>query len=162
MNTSTAILLSALSFQGFAWNYAEAGANWGDESATCNGASQSPINLPVDGKGDNFKASVEAPNMALALSFTRINNNDFDSVGTPPNYYTIPGDGGSISLTQWDGSVVSGDFQRFDIHGSSNHRFDGEQRGLELQFYFSNNLALSVTYMGMDTYMADDGTEMTV
>ena len=49
-----------------------------------------------------------------------------------------------------------------EIHGSSDHRFDGDQRELELQFYFSENLALSVTYMGMDSYTNDAGEEVTV
>jgi len=151
MNTAKIIAFASVPLTQ-AWNYADAGQNWSEEFATCGEANQSPINLPVDGEGDNFKSSVEAPNMTFAISLDKINDNRFESQGSPANYYTVPGDSGSISLTKWDGTAVTGTFSTLEIHGPTDHRFDGEQRELELQFYFTNNLALSVTYMGMDEY----------
>ena len=129
-----------------AWNYAEAGTNWVSEFAACGKDNQSPINLPIDGKADNYKAAVSAPNMSFTISLNNILGNVFTGIGIPINYYQLVGDGGSINLTKHDGTKVTGNFERIEIHGPSEHRFDGEQRELELQYFFTNNIALSVTY----------------
>lgn len=157
MNISKIIALSALPFAANAWNYADAGSNWATEFPICAQANQSPINLPVDGKGDNWSSSVEAPNMAVTLTLTNIAGGVFAAIGTPANYYQMIGKGGSISFTKADGTIATGNFERLEIHGPSEHMFDGDSRSLEVQYFFTNKIALSVTYEGVDGTKNDKG-----
>jgi len=132
MNTAKIIALSTLPFNAFAWNYAKAGTDWVSEFAGCGKDNQSPINLPINTKGDNFDATMSGQSMSFTVTIKDIVDNVFAGIGTPANYYQISGDGGSISLTKYDGKVMTGNFERMEIHGPSEHRFEGEQRDLEL------------------------------
>jgi carbonic anhydrase len=162
MSISKIIALSALPFA-YAqvappvWNYADAGANWNKDYLLCANANQSPINLPMDGKGDNFSASMEAPNMAVTLTLSSIVGGAFAAVGTPINFYQLVSKGGSISVTKFDGQPASGTLERIEIHGPSEHKFDGEARDLEIQYFFTNKIALSITYEGVDDTKNDKG-----
>lgn len=131
MKSLSTIFLSSIPFTN-AWNYASSGQDWADEFGTCGLSSQSPINLPINAKGDNFASTVEAPDMTFALSLNYVFRNWFVAEGDPANYYHVYGDGGSISLTKWDAVSVTGFFQRMEIHAPSDHRFEEEQRDLEL------------------------------
>jgi carbonic anhydrase len=158
MSISKIVALSALPFAyAQTWNYASAGDNWNTAFPLCASANQSPINLPMDGKGDNFSASMEAPNMAVTLSLSNIVGGVFAAVGTPINYYQFISKGGSISVTKNDGTTATGTLDRIEIHGPSEHRFDGEARDLEIQYFFTNKIALAITYEGVDDTKNDKG-----
>ena len=95
--------------------------------------------------------------MAVTLTLTNIVGGVFAAIGTPANYYQMIGKGGSISFTKADGTIATGNFERLEIHGPSEHMFDGDSRSLEVQYFFSNKIALSVTYQGVDGVTNDKG-----
>jgi hypothetical protein len=69
---------------------------------------------------------VEAPNMALTLTIADIVGVAITSVGTPANIYQLLTKAGSISLTKADNTVATGTIERIEIHGPSEHIFDGD------------------------------------
>lgn len=135
---ATSLLCLGFADSAFAWNYKQAGADWGSEAEVCeSGKSQTPINLPIDGSGDNHSRSKEAADMTWSTNYDNLYRDKVVQVGEsayPKTYQMDLPNGGEMTFTDKDGNVSLWELQQFHHHTPSEHRYDGEQRPLELHF----------------------------
>jgi carbonic anhydrase len=119
------------------YDYLEAGNDWAENFEFCGGDKQSPINLPVDGHRDNIGKAKEAPDMHWSTNYANLLNVQILPVGEGPHYHTykvsMP-DQGDMLFTDWEGQEHRYSLEQFHYHTPSEHRYDGEQRPLELHF----------------------------
>lgn len=150
----------AISCLGFAtaadWNYLDEGDDWGDSYEACNGSSQSPINLPVDGSKDNISKAEQNENMSWSVAYNKINKKDFEAKGDPA--YTYQADASGSFDLMIDDMTTSFSLTQFHYHAPSEHRYDGDTRDLEIHFVHTNN-AGDGSYGVLSVSFNADGTE---
>lgn len=149
-----------------AWDYKQAGADWGSTADVCeSGQSQTPINLPIDGSGDNHKYSEAAEMMAWTTSYDSLSRDQLKEVSVDGYLKTYQMDlpnGGNLAFTDKDGVVSNWELQQFHHHSPSEHRYDGDQRRMELHFvHYSNTGSISadaLAVLSVSFELSEDGT----
>jgi carbonic anhydrase len=155
-------LLATVGHAASDWGYTQAGADWSSIAGyelCASEVRQSPINLPVDGKGDNFKQSVEMESMMWKQEWNKVSSNYLTPQGDSSAYHTyqLPSDGGSMSISADSGvSWDSYTWNQVHMHAPSEHRFEGEQRDLEVHFVHTHSDGtkygvLAVTFNAVET-----------